>query len=180
MPRAARRWKAPSAAASWTSAAACRIPRKRASARSRKAPRAERPAASAADAALESTWTGWREPARFVSFGASALTVAIHGRGWVNSRMRKRPEPLPAEFLNHLGTLEAAYLSSDDPLRQSGFGGGPARWRAERSPILDAIGGSGTLLDVGCANGYLLESLVSWGSERGLALTPFGVDRSAR
>jgi SAM-dependent methyltransferase len=94
--------------------------------------------------------------------------------------MRKSPGPLPPEFLSRLGTLEAAYLSSDDPLRQSGFGGGDARWRAERSPILDAISGSGSLLDVGCANGYLLESLVSWGGERGLALTPFGVDRSSR
>lgn len=94
--------------------------------------------------------------------------------------MRKPPDPLPPEFLSHLGTLEAAYLSSDDPLRQSGFGGGHARWRVERSPILDAIGGSGTLLDVGCANGYLLESLASWGGERGLTLTPFGVDCSAR
>jgi SAM-dependent methyltransferase len=87
---------------------------------------------------------------------------------------------LPAEFLRHLDALEAAYLSSEDPIRQSGFNGGSERWRAERLPILDAIPGSGDLLDVGCANGYLLESLVKWGGERRLALTPFGVDRSAR
>jgi len=94
--------------------------------------------------------------------------------------MRKRAGQLPAEFLRHLDGLEASYLSSDDPLRQSGFGGGSARWRTERAPILEAIDGSGSLLDVGCANGYLLECLVDWGAGRGLALTPFGVDRSAR
>jgi SAM-dependent methyltransferase len=87
---------------------------------------------------------------------------------------------LPPEFLRHLDALEAAYLSSEDPIRQSGFNGGRERWQAERLPILDAIPGNGDLLDVGCANGYLLESLVKWGGARGLALTPFGVDRSAR
>jgi SAM-dependent methyltransferase len=32
---------------------------------------------------------------------------------------------------------------------------------------------------VGCANGYLLECLLQWGSERGVTLAPFGVDYSA-
>ena len=44
------------------------------------------------------------------------------------------------------------------------------------SPSSTAIDGDGDLLDVGCANGYLLECLVAWGAERGLALTPHGVD----
>ncbi len=77
--------------------------------------------------------------------------------------------------------LEAAYLRHDDPILQSGFGGGAERWRAERGPILDAVGGDGTILDVGCANGYLLECLVAWARERdGTALTPYGVDIGPR
>ncbi|HUT57793.1 MAG TPA: class I SAM-dependent methyltransferase [Phycisphaerae bacterium] len=87
---------------------------------------------------------------------------------------------LPEEFLAHLRGLEESYLLESDPIRQSGFGGGPARWRSEREPILEAVDSDGDLLDVGCANGYLLECLVAWASERGLHLTPHGVDVGAR
>ncbi|MCI0438996.1 MAG: class I SAM-dependent methyltransferase [Chloroflexi bacterium] len=87
---------------------------------------------------------------------------------------------LPSGFLQELSDLEAAYLREDDPIRQSGFGGGPERWRAERAPILDAVESDGDLLDIGCANGYLLECLVAWGRERGLRLTPYGLDQGAR
>lgn len=83
---------------------------------------------------------------------------------------------LPETFLQELTHLEHVYLQSSDPIEQSGFHGGPVRWRAEREPILDAIDADGDLLDVGCANGYLLECLVQWGRERGLTLTPYGLD----
>jgi SAM-dependent methyltransferase len=86
---------------------------------------------------------------------------------------------LPAEFIRMLDDLAASYLKETDPIRASGFGGGPERWRSEREPILDAVSGNGDVLDVGCANGYLLDCLVRWGRERGLRLTPHGVDRSA-
>lgn len=91
-----------------------------------------------------------------------------------------RSTKLPDEFLHHLGALEVAYLETDDPLLQSGYSGGPDRWRAERTPILDAVTTDGDLLDVGCANGHLLECLRGWAGERGVTLTPFGVDISAR
>ena len=96
------------------------------------------------------------------------------------TRKLVRQHRLPEEFLEHIRALEEAYLASDDPIVQSGFHGGPERWRREREPILDAVEGNGAFLDVGCANGYLLESLVKWGRERGLALTPYGVDIGAR
>jgi SAM-dependent methyltransferase len=86
---------------------------------------------------------------------------------------------LPQEFLRKLDALERSYLAETDPIRASGFGGGPKRWRAEREPLLDAVTHDGDILDVGCANGYLLECLVRWGSERGRILIPHGVDRSA-
>src|SRR5437764_202255 len=88
--------------------------------------------------------------------------------------------PLPPAFLKGVDALADAYLSHSDPVRQSGFGGGAERWRSEREPILDYIHHSGSLIDVGCANGHLLECLVAWGRERGLSLDPYGVDHSAR
>ena len=86
---------------------------------------------------------------------------------------------LPQSFLQELKELEAAYLKEDDPIRQSGFSGGAARWRDERGPILEAIATDGDLLDIGCANGYLLKCLVKWGSERGLRLIPHGLDQGS-
>jgi SAM-dependent methyltransferase len=83
-------------------------------------------------------------------------------------------------FMEEMEALEAAYLASDDPIRQSGFSGGPERWQAERRPILDAVNRSGAILDVGCANGYLLECLVGWAAEDGIELTPHGLDLGSR
>lgn len=87
---------------------------------------------------------------------------------------------LPLSFIRHLESLESSYLAEDDPIGQSGFSGGPMRWRSEREPILEAIETDGEFLDIGCANGFLLECLIKWGRERGFALIPHGLDFSAK
>jgi SAM-dependent methyltransferase len=87
---------------------------------------------------------------------------------------------LPPEFLARARSLERAYLAPDDAMEQSGFHGGLVRWRAEREPILRGIEHNGTLLDIGCANGYLLECLVRWAQDRRIELQPFGVDIGPR
>jgi SAM-dependent methyltransferase len=69
--------------------------------------------------------------------------------------------------------FEAAYLAGDNPRARSGFGGDEARWEAARRPIADAIDGDGTFLDIGCASGHLLESLVDWTPFR---IEPYGLD----
>lgn len=83
------------------------------------------------------------------------------------------PDP---DFLAEARNLESAYLGSDDPMAQSGFSGGRARWVSERSQLVEAIDRDGDFLDVGCANGLLAEDVVTWAAERGITLTPHGVD----
>ncbi|HEV8595387.1 MAG TPA: class I SAM-dependent methyltransferase [Thermoplasmata archaeon] len=83
-------------------------------------------------------------------------------------------------FADTRRVIETAYLASDDPIVQSGFGGGPERWRREREAILAAVTADGDFLDACCANGHLLECLVAWARERGVLLVPFGSDYSER
>jgi len=76
--------------------------------------------------------------------------------------------------------LETAYLRCDEPWKQSGFSGPEERWVACRKPIADCIEKSGSFLDIGCANGYLLECILKWTGERGMSITPYGLDLSER
>jgi len=76
-----------------------------------------------------------------------------------------------------------AYLAASDPRAQSGKSGDESEWRWSRELALDALPeGSGPfhVLDVGCANGYLMESFARWGKERKLAIEPHGLDISGR
>lgn len=72
-----------------------------------------------------------------------------------------------------------AYLAADNPRGQSGHGGDEAQYRYKRMMVLEAIHRSGTFLDVGCANGYLMESLDRWLQGTGLAVEFYGLDISA-
>lgn len=53
------------------------------------------------------------------------------------------------------------------------FGGHYADWEGDRRLIASAINQSGSLLDIGCANGFLLFCLVHWTSH---TLEPYGID----
>ena len=87
-------------------------------------------------------------------------------------------QSIDAETLHaeHNRLLERAYLSAPTAEGESGFGGSPAEWRAGREPITDAIDRDGTFLDVGCANGLLMESVHAWCAERGVDIEPYGLD----
>lgn len=84
------------------------------------------------------------------------------------------------EFVARLrATLEPAYLAAAEPWRQSGFSGPEARWEALRRPVAACVDRSGSFLDVGCANGYLLECVRRWAGERGHDVELAGIDVSA-
>jgi SAM-dependent methyltransferase len=76
----------------------------------------------------------------------------------------------------HQASLERVCVASDTVEGGSGFGGPPGEWRAAREPITDAIERDGSFLDLGCANGLLMESVQRWCAERGIAVEPYGVD----
>ena len=63
-----------------------------------------------------------------------------------------------------------------DEYQQSGRSTGAARWALKRRCIADAIHRDGDFMDVGCANGLLLESLIEWAGEKGHTIRPHGID----
>ncbi|MBA3782304.1 MAG: class I SAM-dependent methyltransferase [Nocardioides sp.] len=71
--------------------------------------------------------------------------------------------------------IEAAYLDADTPQGGSGHSGDDQRWERARRLMLDAVTGPGTFLDIGCANGLLMESVAAWSDGD---LEPYGVDIS--
>jgi 2-polyprenyl-3-methyl-5-hydroxy-6-metoxy-1,4-benzoquinol methylase len=81
-------------------------------------------------------------------------------------------------YLGTMRTLERAYLRGETPQQGSGFGGDEVAWRQARRHITEAIVTDGTFLDVGCANGLLMESVATWCAERNLTVEPYGVDLS--
>ena len=74
--------------------------------------------------------------------------------------------------------LTSAYLSGDNPRAQSGFTGDQTHWTQARSLIAEAVDHNGAFLDIGCANGFLLECLMDWVSQRGHRIEPYGLDIS--
>jgi hypothetical protein len=72
--------------------------------------------------------------------------------------------------------LAEAYLAENDPRWQSGFDGDPELWREARAFMLDAVPHSGSFLDVGAANGHLIECLALWARDRGIQLNVFGLE----
>ena len=89
-------------------------------------------------------------------------------------------EDWEAWFARNREVLETAYLAKTEPWAQSGMSGPFERWRALRKPVADCMDRNGTFLDIGCANGYLLECCVAWAAERGVEIEPFGVDLSEK
>jgi SAM-dependent methyltransferase len=69
--------------------------------------------------------------------------------------------------------FEEAYLGGDNPRAQAGFGGNQERWELARRPIVEAIDGPGTFLDIGCANGHLMECVARWSPH---PVEPYGLD----
>lgn len=88
------------------------------------------------------------------------------------------------DYYQHtIALLEESYLAADargDIPGGSGSGGGLARWEKKRRVLATAFDRDGSWLDVGCANGLLMETLAQWTAEKGLRIEPYGLDLSER
>jgi 2-polyprenyl-3-methyl-5-hydroxy-6-metoxy-1,4-benzoquinol methylase len=82
-------------------------------------------------------------------------------------------------YADNVRRLERAYLRAGSAPAGSGFGGDEQQWRQARHHITEGISRDGTFLDVGCANGLLMESVHAWCAERGLRVQPYGIDLGA-
>ena len=76
-------------------------------------------------------------------------------------------------FRRTAAIFDAAYPAGDSPRAQSGFGGDEVRWEIARRPIARPIDRDGTFLDIGCANGYLMECVVRWTHHH---IEPYGLE----
>ncbi|GAB3765295.1 class I SAM-dependent methyltransferase [Microlunatus parietis] len=106
----------------------------------------------------------------------AAAGDATAARFVVDAAEARRTQTDESTAADNLRLLQAAYLRADTPWGQSGNGGTIEDWERSRRPVADAIERDGTFLDVGCANGFLMESVQKWCAERGLAVEPYGVD----
>jgi len=98
-----------------------------------------------------------------------------------------RPEDLPNvpsgnmsrdEYFRTVREAVAEYYLADpgNPYRQSGRSSGAARWTETRRILVNAIHRDGDFMDVGCANGLLLDTLIGWARENSYSLRPHGID----
>ena len=64
-----------------------------------------------------------------------------------------------------------AYLAAQTPEGGSGHSGTSADWEYSRGIVAEAVGAHRTFLDVGCANGLLMESVHRW-----TGVEPYGLE----
>jgi hypothetical protein len=83
-------------------------------------------------------------------------------------------------FVREQAFHEAKYLAGNNPRQQSGFGRDAIDWERFRRPVSAPIDRDGSFLDIGCANGLLMESVVAWAREGGRCVEPYGLDISEK
>lgn len=83
-------------------------------------------------------------------------------------------------FDEELALHEGKYLVGTNPRQQSGFGRDERDWERFRRSVAAPIETDGSFLDIGCANGLLMESVVAWAGEDGHSVEPYGLDISEK
>ncbi|MEL6407602.1 MAG: class I SAM-dependent methyltransferase [Chloroflexota bacterium] len=86
------------------------------------------------------------------------------------------PDELPEWFATVRDFLQDAYIEAQTAWQQSGKGGSYEEWVRLRVPLAEHISQDGSFLDIGCANGFLLECLLQWTNAKGITIMPHGLD----
>lgn len=109
-----------------------------------------------------------------------ALTIspAADFNGYVNAALANNEISKDEWYEINKVYFTKLYLSSDNPRAQSGHGSDEYNYAFSHLPIIDAMYKDGTFLDVGCANGHLMEMVYKWAGALGFALQVYGVDIS--
>jgi SAM-dependent methyltransferase len=71
------------------------------------------------------------------------------------------------------GVIVPAYLAAETPEGGSGSSRDAAGWERARSLVAEAVEAGQSFLDIGCANGHLMESMARWGG-----VEPYGLEIS--
>ena len=102
--------------------------------------------------------------------------------GFLTTRrqLQMMTQPEKDYFVQQQAIHEAKYLAGTNPRQQSGFGRDAPDWERFRRSVVAPIDRDGSFLDIGCANGLLMESGVAWAREGGHSVEPFGLDISER
>jgi hypothetical protein len=85
---------------------------------------------------------------------------------------------LPSYFENVAREAAGQYVAAANPRAGSGHSSDERRWYSLRSMILGAIHTDGTFLDVGSANGHLIESLQAWNEASPFEVAFYGLEIS--
>lgn len=94
-------------------------------------------------------------------------------------RALERGEIDEAGWFQRMLELEAAAcLGADTVYEGAGHPGSPAEWEEANRLLVGALHKSGSFLDVGCANGLLMESLAAWAQQAGRRIDPHGLEMS--
>jgi SAM-dependent methyltransferase len=110
-----------------------------------------------------------------------AELAALIDRGWrdiaADDAAHARGEIDDGEWHRRAAArLVPAYLAAATPQGGSGHSGTADDWEYSRGIVAEALCGPGSFLDVGCANGLLMESVARWGAARHMEIEPFGLD----
>jgi 2-polyprenyl-3-methyl-5-hydroxy-6-metoxy-1,4-benzoquinol methylase len=98
---------------------------------------------------------GWRETA---AIDAAYARGELDDAGW---------------HAANASLIVPAYLASETPEGGSGSSRDAGGWERARSLLADAVVAGQSFLDVGCANGHLLESMAAWAH-----VEPYGLEIS--